>query len=80
MTNATQKLSSGAKAWFGGVVTWGLKPPPPKEKARSPLQKAGATRANSTAVCGPVEAFWTQTARLVTERTKDKVDISGTRH
>src|SRR6266852_4033699 len=68
MTNATQKLSSGAKARFGGVVTWGLKPPPPKEKARSPLKKAAATQANSTAGCGPVETFWAQIARLVTER------------
>jgi len=67
----TQKLSSGAEARFGDVATWGLKPPPPKEKAgaRFPfeardMRKAGATGAKIKAGCSPIEAFGTQTARL----------------
>src|SRR5258708_40179614 len=39
-----QTHSSGAEAQFTRVVTWGLKPPPPKEKARSPLKKKAGAR------------------------------------
>jgi len=55
MTNAIKSFLQGLKPSSRGVVTWGLKPPPPKEKSRSPLpfeaqgeQKAGATETNST--------------------------------
>src|SRR5713226_7978425 len=41
----------GLKPSLCDVVTWGLKPRPPKGKSRSPLRKAGATRTNSTARC-----------------------------